>query len=72
MKKIFLLMFVLTGLFSCSDDITDLNQDTVNPTAVPAEFLFTNAQKNMVDQMVSTSVNFNVFRLFTQQCTERK
>ncbi|WP_284651720.1 SusD/RagB family nutrient-binding outer membrane lipoprotein [Flavobacterium terrisoli] len=70
MKKIFLLMFVLTGLFSCSDDITDLNQDTVNPTEVPAEFLFTNAQKNMVDQMVSTSVNQNVFRLFVQQWTE--
>jgi hypothetical protein len=70
MKKIFLLMFVLTGLYSCSDDITDLNQDTVNPTEVPAEFLFTNAQKNMVDQMVSTNVNQNVFRLFVQQWTE--
>jgi len=70
MKKIFLLLFVFSGLFSCSDDITGLNQDTVNPTAVPAEFLFTNAQKNMVDQMVSTSVNQNVFRLFVQYWTE--
>ncbi|MCF6133077.1 SusD/RagB family nutrient-binding outer membrane lipoprotein [Flavobacterium wongokense] len=70
MKKIFLFLFVFAGLYSCSDDITDLNEDTVNPTEVPAEFLFTNAQKNMVDQMVSTSVNFNVFRLFTQQWTE--
>ena len=70
MKKIILLLFVFTGLFSCSDDITGLNQDTVNPTAVPAEFLFTNAQKNMVDQMVSTNVNQNVFRLFVQQWTE--
>lgn len=70
MKKIFLLMFVLTGLFSCSDDITDLNENTVDPTEVPAEFLFTNAQKNMVDQMVSTNVNQNVFRLFVQQWTE--
>lgn len=70
MKKIFLYLFVFAGLYSCTDDITDLNQDTVNPTAVPAEFLFTNAQKNMVDQMVSTSVNQNVFRLFVQQWTE--
>ena len=70
MKKIFLLLFVFAGFFSCTDDITDLNEDTVNPTAVPAEFLFTNAQKNMVDQMVSTSVNLNVFRLFMQQWTE--
>ena len=70
MKKIFLLLFVFAGLYSCTDDITDLNEDTVNPSAVPAEFLFTNAQKNMVDQMVSTSVNLNVFRLFMQQWTE--
>ncbi|MEO5776268.1 MAG: SusD/RagB family nutrient-binding outer membrane lipoprotein [Flavobacterium sp.] len=71
MKKIFLLLFVFAGIFSsCTDDITDLNEDTVNPTAVPADFLFTNAQKNMVDQMVSTSVNLNVFRLFMQQWTE--
>ena len=70
MKKIFLLLFIFAGFFSCTDDITNLNVDTVNPTAVPAEFLFTNAEKNMVDQMVSTSVNFNVFRLFMQQWTE--
>ena len=70
MKKIILLLFVFAGILSCSDDITGLNGDTKNPTAVPAAFLFTNAEKNMVDQMVSTSVNFNVFRLFVQQWTE--
>lgn len=70
MKKIFLLLFVFSGLYSCTDDITGLNEDTVNPTAVPAEFLFTNAQKNMVNQMVSTNVNENVFRLFVQNWTE--
>lgn len=70
MKKIFFILFVFAGLYSCTDDITGLNEDTVNPTEVPAEFLFTNAQKNMVDQMVSTSVNSNVFRLFMQQWTE--
>lgn len=55
---------------SCSDDITGLNEDTKNPTTTKPEFLFTNAQKNLVDQMVSTSVNFNVFRMFAQQWTE--
>ena len=70
MKTIVLIVLIAIGCYSCSDDITDLNQDTVNPTAVPADFLFTNAEKNMVDQMVSTSVNFNVFRLFVQQWTE--
>lgn len=55
---------------SCSDDITGLNEDTKNPTTTKAEFLFTNAQKAIVDQMVSTSVNINVYRLLAQQWTE--
>lgn len=57
-------------MLSCSDDITNLNQDIKNPSAVPAEYLFSNAQKNLVDQMTSTDVNNNVFRLFVQQWTE--
>lgn len=61
---------VFAGISSCTDDITGLNQNTKDATVVPAAYLFTNAQKNVVDQMVSTSVNFNVFRLFTQQWTE--
>ncbi|WP_230470609.1 SusD/RagB family nutrient-binding outer membrane lipoprotein [Flavobacterium cheongpyeongense] len=55
---------------SCTDDITGLNEDTKNPTTTKSEYLFTNAQKAMSDQMVNTSVNLNVFRLFTQQWTE--
>lgn len=70
MKKIFLSLVVFTSIFSCTDDITGLNQNTKDATVVPAEYLFTNAQKNIVDQMVSTSVNLNVFRLFVQQWTE--
>ena len=70
MKKIVLLITVLTSFYSCSDDITGLNRDVKNPAVVPAQVLFTNAQKNIVDQMVSTSVNQNVFRLFVQQWTE--
>lgn len=70
MKKILLMIAVFAGLSSCTDDITGLNQNTKDATVVPAAYLFTNAQKNVVDQMVSTSVNFNVFRLFTQQWTE--
>lgn len=70
MKKILLMIVVLTGIISCTDDITGLNTNTKDFTVVPAAVLFTNAQKNVVDQMVSTSVNYNVFRLFTQQWTE--
>lgn len=70
MKKILLTIVVFIGISSCTDDITGLNQNTKDATVVPAAYLFTNAQKNIVDQMVSTSVNLNVFRLFTQQWTE--
>lgn len=59
-----------TGILSCTDDITGLNQNTKDATVVPAAYLFTNAEKNIVDQMVSTNVNNNVFRLFLQQWTE--
>lgn len=71
MKNRLLILIPIISLFiSCSDDITGLNQDTKNATSVPAEFLFTNAEKAMMDQVTSTSVNFNVFRLFAQQWTE--
>lgn len=71
MKKIVLLIaFIALTLSSCTDDITGINVDTKSPTTSKPEYLFTNAQKTLVDQMVSTSVNRNVFRLFSQYWTE--
>lgn len=71
MKNRLLILIPLLSLFaSCSDDITGLNTDTKRPTYTEANYLFTNAEHAMVDQVTSTSVNFNVFRLFAQQWTE--
>lgn len=72
MKNRLLILIPIITLFatSCSDEITDLNKDTKRPTYTEANFLFTNAEKAMMDQVTSTSVNFNVFRLFAQQWTE--
>lgn len=70
MKKIFFITALIATLFSCSDDLTSLNQDEKNPAAVPAYTLFTSAQRSLTDQMVNTNVNRNVFRLITQQWTE--
>ena len=70
MKKIFILLSLVTLSVSCTDDITDLNTDTKRPTVTKPEYLFTNAEKTLVDQMVNTSVNLNVFRLFCQYWTE--
>jgi len=69
MKKIFLLIPAITMIFSCSD-LTEMNVDPKKPTITKSEFLFSNAEKKLVDQMVNTSVNNNVFRLFAQQWTE--
>jgi hypothetical protein len=37
---------------------------------VPSETLFTNAQRNLADQLASINVNTNVFKLFAQYITE--
>ncbi len=71
MKNRLIILISFIALFSsCSDEFGDMNQDTKNPTVSTPEFLFTNAEKFMVDQVTSTSVNFNVFRLYAQQWTE--
>jgi Starch-binding associating with outer membrane len=71
MKKIIAIFLLGIGIVSCNEDaLTNLNEDTKNPISVPAGTLFGNAQKNLFDQMVSTNVNQNVFRLFSQHWTE--
>lgn len=72
MKKI-LILFTVTLIFNgCSnnEDYEDFNRDPNNPTQVSAEQLFASATKSLFDQMESTSVNLNVFRLFAQYWTE--
>lgn len=67
MKKIIYSLFLTSILFSCD---VDESHDTKNPSKVPGGTLFANAQKELVDQMVNTNVNRNVFRLFAQYWTE--
>jgi len=69
MKKIIALIFSVLLLFSCAE-LEDLNENIKDPAAVPGESLFTGAQKQLVDQMVSTNVNFNIYRLIMQYWTE--
>lgn len=62
---------VAFSLLACTnDDYANLNVDPVNATEVPGSFLYTNAVKSLFDQMGSTSVNRNIFRLVAQQWTE--
>lgn len=70
MKK-YLLFLATLFILSCSDeDYEDLNRDPNNPTEVSPENLFTASQKSLFDQLESTNVNVNVFRLFSQYWTE--
>lgn len=70
MKKILLLISFAGIAFSCTSDITDINTDPKKPTVTRPEYLFSNAEKKVVDQVVSTNVNNNVFRLLSQQWAE--
>lgn len=72
MKNIFITLFSLVLLASCQTDeqYENLNKDPKNPTSVDAEYLYNSAVKSLVDQMTSTNVNTNIFRLLGQQWTE--
>ena len=71
MKKILLIILLpLLMLLSCKKDITSLNVDPKNPTAVPSSSLFTNAQHNLVNLLSTPNVNLGIFELIDQYWTE--
>jgi hypothetical protein len=69
MKKILIILAFFALIVSCGK-LEDLNRNIKDPAAVPGETLFTNAQRRVVNQVVSTNVNLNNFRLFVQYWTE--
>lgn len=72
MKKIIIIVLTIAFVVSCQTDkqYEDLNRDPKNPTQVQAEFLFNAATKSLYDQMTSTNVNVNIYRLLAQYWTE--
>jgi hypothetical protein len=70
MKKIIISFIVIFLVTSCTKNLTDLNKDPKNPTAVTSTSLFTNAQRTLATTMSSTNVNLNIFRLITQYWQE--
>jgi hypothetical protein len=73
MKKIIIITALsIIAFVSCQSDDSyeNLNKDPKNPTQVNSEFLFNSASKSLVDQMTSTSVNDNIFRMLAQHWTE--
>lgn len=69
MKKYLFLSITLILVAACSD-FGDLNENPKEATTVPAATLFATATKQLSDQMTSTNVNVNLFRLFAQLWTE--
>lgn len=65
MKK-YLLILASIIIASCASDekFEELNKDPNNPTSVSSEALFTSATKALFDQMESTNVNNNIYRLY--------
>ena len=55
---------------SCTDNFGDINTDPKHPVDVPAEYLLTNAQIELADQISSTNVNNNIWKLVAQYWTE--
>jgi hypothetical protein len=69
MKKI-LIMLSFFAIFTSCGKLEDLNKNIKDPASVPGETLFTGAQRRVFNQMVSSNVNLNNFRLFVQYWTE--
>ena len=69
MKKILILLLIVSFATSCSK-FEDWNVDKKHPSKVSAEALVTNAQEYMATRMASPSVNYNIFKLFSQYWTE--
>lgn len=69
MKNILAILLTFLVFASCTK-LEELNVNIKDPTKVPGESLFTAAQLNLSDQMVTPNVNSNIFRMFVQQWTE--
>lgn len=68
MKKLILIALIIGTAFSCQD-FEGWNVDTKNPSEVPASFLMTSAQRTIFLRMTSPSVNYNIFKMFSQHWT---
>lgn len=70
-KVILSIIFLLGILSSCTDKFEEYNTDNKHPQEVTAAVLVTNAQIDLADQIASTNVNDNTWKLMAQYWTER-
>ena len=70
MKKILFILLAFLAVSCSKQKIANLNKDVKHPTNVPGQTLFSNAEKNLSDQIASINVNMNDFKLWAQYFTE--
>ncbi len=70
MKKILIILLAFLAVSCSKQKIADLNKDVKHPTDIPGKTLFSNAEKNLSDQIASINVNHNDFKLWAQYFTE--
>lgn len=70
MKKIILFVITLFSIYSCVNDNDDYRKDKKQAYEVPGAYLFSNAEKELTDLLVTSSYNYNVFRFLGQYWTE--
>lgn len=69
-RKYIVYIVLLAFALSCTENFEEFNADKKNPSEVKGEFLFSQGQKEMMDQISNTNVNLNVWKLFAQYWTE--
>lgn len=70
MKRLLYILSIISFAFitnSCESDITSLNEDPKHPTVVPSGLLVASAEEALISQMLTSNVNLNISRFFTQQ-----
>jgi len=70
MRKLPFIIAVLVGASACTKNIQDLNVDQKSASTVPATTVFLAGEKNLVDDVTSTSGSTAPFRNFAQTWTE--
>jgi hypothetical protein len=71
MKKIIFAALTLSIMISaCSKKLDEINENPKGTTEANGTYLFSNAQKELTDNLASTNQNLNVFRLFAQNWTQ--
>jgi hypothetical protein len=72
MKKIIILIVLFFTIFTgCTSKFEEFNTDKTHPSDVGPAVLLTNAEIELSNQISSTNVNINIWKLIAQYWTER-